>query len=77
MKKDFILRIVKTFAQAAGAALIVQLSAGVDFTSKEAVKNLAVALVAAGLSAVMNINKLTANNDEDEEEGEEDEAILL
>ena len=77
MKKDFILRILKTFFQAVGATLIVQLGAGVDFTSKEAVKNLAVALVAAGLSAVMNINKLTDSNDEDEEEGEEDEAILL
>ena len=65
MHKDFIFRIIKTFFQAAGAALIVQLSAGVDFTSKEAVKNLAVALVAAGLSAVMNISKLKGGDDDE------------
>ncbi len=58
MKKDYIWRIVKTFLQAVVAALLVSLKDGVDFTSKEAIGSLVVGLIAAGLSAVMNIPKL-------------------
>ena len=57
MNKDYLLRIIKTFVQAVISALVVQLAAGVDFTNKEAVKSLIIGLVAAGISAVMNINK--------------------
>ena len=58
MKKDYIWRIIKTFLQAVVAALLVSLKDGVDFTSKEAIGSLVVGLIAAGLSAVMNIPKL-------------------
>lgn len=58
MNKDYLFRILKTFAQAVVAALLVSLKDGIDFTSKEAVGSLVVGLVAAGLSAVMNIPKL-------------------
>lgn len=57
-KKDYIWRIAKTFMQAVVAALLVSLKDGVDFTSKEAIGSLVVGLIAAGLSAVMNIPKL-------------------
>lgn len=58
MNKDYFFRILKTFAQAVLAALLVSLKDGVDFTSKDAVGSLVIGLIAAGLSAVMNIKHL-------------------
>jgi len=65
INKDFIFRILKTFVQAVIGALIVSLKDGVDFTSKEAVGSLIVGLIAAGISAVMNIPKLKGGADND------------
>lgn len=65
MSKDYIFRILKTFAQAVVAALLVSLKDGIDFTSKEAVGSLIVGLIAAGLSAVMNIPKLKGGDDDE------------
>ena len=65
MNKDFLFRILKTFIQAVLGALIVSLKDGVDFTSKEAVGSLIVGLIAAGISAVMNIPKLKGGEDND------------
>ena len=65
MNKDFIFRILKTFIQAVLGALIVSLKDGVDFTSKEAVGSLIVGLIAAGISAVMNIQKLKGGEEND------------
>ena len=64
INKDFVFRILKTFVQAVIGALIVSLKDGVDFTSKEAIGSLIVGLIAAGLSAVMNIPKLKGEDDE-------------
>lgn len=58
MTKDFIFRVIKTFGQAVIAYLLVSLKDGIDFTSKDALYSLAVGVVAAGLSAVMNIKHL-------------------
>lgn len=63
INKDFIFRIIKTFFQAIIAYVIVQLQQGVDFTSKEAVKTFVLGVIAAGLSAVFNINKLKGGDE--------------
>ena len=75
MSKDFIWRIVKTFFQAVVSALVVFLADGVDFTNKEAVKTLIVGVIAAGISAVMNINKFKPSPETIAEEVTEDEFI--
>lgn len=75
INKDFIWRIVKTFFQAVISALVVFLADGVDFTNKEAVKTLIVGVIAAGISAVMNINKAKKQPETNFEEVEEDEYI--
>ena len=75
MNKDFIWRIVKTFFQAVISALVVFLADGVDFTNKDAVKTLIVGVIAAGISAVMNINKAKKQPETNFEEVEEDEYI--
>ena len=75
MSKDFIWRIVKTFIQAVISALVVFLADGVDFTNKEAVKTLIVGVIAAGISAVMNINKAKKQPETNFEEVEDDEYI--
>ena len=61
MKKDYILRIVKTFFQGAFAYLGTQLLAGIDINNKEVIKTLAVGLIGAGLSAVMNVKQLASD----------------
>ena len=75
MNKDFIYRVVKTFFQAVLSALVVSLADGVDFTNKDAVKTLIVGLIAAGISAVMNINKVKPIPETIAEEVAEDEYI--
>lgn len=75
MNKDFWWRVGKTFVQAVLAALLVSLKNGIDFTDKDAVTSLLVGLFAAGLSAVMNINKLKTNVETIAEETPEDEFI--
>ena len=65
INKDFILRIVKTFIQAVVAALLVSLKDGIDLTDKEAIASLVVGLIAAGLSAVMNLPKLKGGADDE------------
>lgn len=72
MNKDFIWRIVKTFFQAVVSALVVFLADGVDFTNKEAVKTLIVGVIAAGISAVMNINKVKKQPESNFEEVEDE-----
>lgn len=75
MNKDYIFRIVKTFFQAVISALLVSLADGVDFTNKDAVKTLIVGLLAAGISAAMNINKVSKPIEDIAEEIAEDEYI--
>ena len=75
INKDWIARIVKTFFQAVISALVVFLADGVDFTNKEAVKTLIVGVIAAGISAVMNINKFKKQPETIAEEVAEDEYI--
>lgn len=72
MNKDFIWRIVKTFFQAVVSALVVFLADGVDFTNKDAVKTLIVGVIAAGISAVMNINKVKKQPESNFEEVEDE-----
>ncbi len=75
INKDYIARVFKTFLQAVVSALVVFLADGVDFTNKEAVKTLIVGVIAAGISAVMNINKFKPAPETIAEEVTEDEYI--
>jgi len=75
INKDWIARVFKTFIQAVVSALVVFLADGVDFTNKEAVKTLIVGAIAAGISAVMNINKFKPAPETIAEEVAEDEFI--
>lgn len=75
MNKDYIARVFKTFIQAVVSALVVFLADGVDFTNKEAVKTLIVGVIAAGISAVMNINKVKKQPETIAEEVPKDEFI--
>ena len=75
INKDYIWRIVKTFIQAFIPALIVGLKS-LDLTQKftwTVVISLVIPAVAAGLSAIMNIDKLKNPPETVFEEIEEDE----
>ena len=50
-------RAARTFFQAVVAYLIIALRSGVDIYDKEAVKGLIAGLIAAGISALMNLGK--------------------
>ena len=69
ISRDYLFRVLKTFAEGCLGYVLVALASGVDFTSKEAVKTFAVGVIAAGLSAVLNIKKI--KDDDIEFEGEE------
>lgn len=53
--KDIVIRAAKTFVQAAFGCLAAACAAGIDITSGTAVTGLVVSVVAAGVSAVMNL----------------------
>ena len=72
MNKDYFYRIIKTLAQAGLSALIVALADGVDFTNKDAVKSLIVGVIAAILSAAMNITKARKTAETNAEECEDE-----
>lgn len=55
--KTTVKRAVRTFVQAALAFALVSLKNGVDFTADDAVRGFAAGLIAAGLAAVMNLEK--------------------
>ena len=50
-------RALKTFFQAVLAYILVALKSGVDFNDGEAVKTFVIGLTAAGLAAIMNLEK--------------------
>ena len=72
MNKDYIFRVLKTFIQAVISALLVSLADGVDFTNKDAVRTLIIGLIAAGLSAAMNVGNARKTAETNAEECEDE-----
>lgn len=55
--KDTAIRMLKTFFQAIVAYALVEIKAGVDFNNKEVLKGFIVGAIAAGIAALMNLQR--------------------
>ena len=76
MNKDFIYRVIKTFFQAFIACVLVGIKT-VDFSAdkavlKQALITLAISAISAGISALMNINKVLPSAETNAEEVEDE-----
>lgn len=71
-QKDYLLRILKTFLQAAFGYVIARIMT-VNLEDKKEVVALITGFFAAGLSALMNIGKINNADDNVDEEEAEDE----
>lgn len=66
-QKDYLLRILKTFIQGVLTYVIMLLADGGDINLKDG-KSILFGIIAAGLSAVMNLYKLSTPNEEEAED---------
>lgn len=65
LKKEWLRRATRTFAQAFIGIIITEVAAGVDLTDKKGVVTLVIGpAIAAGISAVMNMNTKKENEGE-------------
>nr|DAQ19580.1 MAG TPA: holin [Caudoviricetes sp.] len=65
IKKECLKRAVRTFGQAFAGVIVADVAAGVDLTNVKGVIQLVIIpAVAAGISAVMNMQRKTANEEE-------------
>lgn len=62
IKKEPVKRAIRTFIQAAAGYVVVNVVT-LDFNAKNAVKAFAIATIAAGIAAVMNVKKDGESND--------------